>query len=313
LIAIHPDVLDRSARQIADSPGLETGGKFVGYAVTLPVDGNSRRETAERLGFEMPPARGRDAQIALVVLGTISPGPRSRRTAVELLPDGEFQGGVFDELQKRDPEVEHLGTWHSHHPNGLASFSGGDRGHYSEVIVDPRYGLDFFLAMLATDARGLTAPSVVEVYRRDRPSRPWIVDPRQVVVLGHGVRSLQRMVDQTEHAWVSGRNAMVASGGINTQNTRALDQRLRRQFARVGRPLNDGESVSWVLSDRIGSSQLDAVVTYPGGPTSSCGVSISVTGPDGSITIDLSSDIKRDLFADLSGVIERLQRAILDR
>src|SRR5262249_44316813 len=88
-------------------------------------------------------------------VGSISPGPRARCTPTELLPDGEFQDGVFKYLEAQEPALEHLGTWHSHHPNGLPRFSHGDVAHYQSVVADKNYGPDFFVAGLCIDRSGL--------------------------------------------------------------------------------------------------------------------------------------------------------------
>src|SRR2546422_8432522 len=52
------------------------------------------------------------------VTGMIDAGPQARRAVTSFFQDGEYQEGVFREIEREHPDVEHLGTWHTHHVNG---------------------------------------------------------------------------------------------------------------------------------------------------------------------------------------------------
>jgi hypothetical protein len=95
-----------------------------------------------------------DERAAFVVTDFLPSGPNAVRTAVELQPDGEYQERLFRQLERFDPAVEHLGTWHSHHCNGLQTLSRGDIEGYHRTVNKPAYRLDWFLASLVTRLPG---------------------------------------------------------------------------------------------------------------------------------------------------------------
>ena len=136
-IAFDRRVLEYIRAELAKSPTAEEGGKYVGY---LLPEGSSNLGT---VGLE----RGRPG---LVVTDFLPSGPNAVRTAVELQPDGEYQEGLFRQLERLDSEIEHLGTWHSHHCNGLQTLSGGDVDGYYRTVNRPAYRPDCFLASLVT-------------------------------------------------------------------------------------------------------------------------------------------------------------------
>jgi predicted Rossmann fold flavoprotein len=62
-----------------------------------------------------------------------------------------------------DPGIRFIGSWHSHHCNGLRELSCGDERGYVETVNDPHYDGDLFLAMLIRGIRGKKArPPVIE-------------------------------------------------------------------------------------------------------------------------------------------------------
>jgi len=134
-IAFDRYVHDYIVAELAKSPDVEEGGKYVGYVL--------------REGSPQIPALGLDrSRPALVVTDFLPSGPNAVRTAVELMPDGKYQERLFRQLEQMDAEVEHLGTWHSHHCNGLSTFSSGDVSGYLRTVNREEYRLDYFLASL---------------------------------------------------------------------------------------------------------------------------------------------------------------------
>ena len=119
------------------SPRSEEGGKYIGYLVS------EKSRQLRNLGLD--PSRP-----ALVVTDFLPSGPNAVRTAVELLPDGKYQESLFRRAETIDPEIEHLGTWHSHHCNGLQTLSEGDVAGYHRTVNRVAYRLDYFLASLVT-------------------------------------------------------------------------------------------------------------------------------------------------------------------
>jgi len=127
-ITIRRGALVRIARAVAAS-STETGGKLIGrYDVT-------------------------EGTAHFVVLDYIDSGPRAESSTTHLAPDGQYQEAVFQLLENYDGSLEHIGTWHSHHCNGLQSLSQGDMTGYVETAANPRYSPPYFLAILVTASR----------------------------------------------------------------------------------------------------------------------------------------------------------------
>lgn len=82
--------------------------------------------------------------------GVIAPGPNAKRTSTSLFQDGEYQTQVFRRLEERDPALEHLGNWHTHHVNGYPRLSAGDVATYRRIVNHELHNLDFFYALLVT-------------------------------------------------------------------------------------------------------------------------------------------------------------------
>src|SRR5580704_631768 len=82
------------------------------------------------------------------VLGIIDPGPNARRSPTSFFQDGEYQERVFREVEREHPDLEHLGNWHTHHVNGLATLSSGDRATYQRIVNHDKHNTDFFYALL---------------------------------------------------------------------------------------------------------------------------------------------------------------------
>ena len=121
--------------ELRNHPAVEDGGKYIGY-IFEAGDPSLQR-------FEVNPRAH-----AIVITDFLPGGPRAVRTAVEFMPDGEYQEALFREAEKVDPAIEHLGTWHSHHVNGLETLSNGDVDGYFRTVNKARYRPDFFLASL---------------------------------------------------------------------------------------------------------------------------------------------------------------------
>jgi hypothetical protein len=114
---------------------VEEGGKYIGHVVRGTV-----RE---------PGGRNTDPNAETLLISDFLPsGPRAVRTKVEFLPDGEYQERLFRQIEKVDSAIEHLGTWHTHHCNGLQELSPGDVEGYLRTVNNDRYRLNFFVASL---------------------------------------------------------------------------------------------------------------------------------------------------------------------
>lgn len=81
---------------------------------------------------------------------TIGPGPNARRSPTSFFQDGDYQTQVFRRIEARDPAIEHLGNWHTHHVNGYPTLSSGDVATYRRIVNHRLHNLDFFYALLVT-------------------------------------------------------------------------------------------------------------------------------------------------------------------
>lgn len=119
--------------ELARHPNEEDGGKYIGYLLS---PGDTKVQT------------GHPDAWRIVILDFLPGGPNARRSQVEFMPDGPFQEDLFRNAERRDKDIEHVGTWHSHHCNGLQTLSGGDVRGYFATVNKTAYRLDFFVASL---------------------------------------------------------------------------------------------------------------------------------------------------------------------
>ena len=106
-----------------------------------------RDETGGRMVGHYSQIRG---TLVVKAVGVIEPGPNARRTSTSFFQDGDYQTEVFRRLESRDPSIEHLGNWHTHHVNGYPTLSSGDLETYHRIVNHELHNLDFFYALLVT-------------------------------------------------------------------------------------------------------------------------------------------------------------------
>ena len=97
-------------------------------------------------------------KLTLNVTGIIEPGPNVRRSPVMLFQDGDYQEAVFRKIEEQRKDIEHLGTWHTHHVNGLQTLSGGDITTYTKTVNHPNQNTPFFYALLVVGKNGGCGP-----------------------------------------------------------------------------------------------------------------------------------------------------------
>lgn len=122
-------------------------------ALNAVFDECDRYEATETGGRILGTYESKRKDLALNVNGIIEPGPNASRTASFLQQDGIYQERVFREIEEREPSVEHLGNWHTHHVNGLPHLSGGDIETYRRTVEHRNHNLDFFYALLVTEKK----------------------------------------------------------------------------------------------------------------------------------------------------------------
>jgi len=128
-VEIFDTVIARISHAVSVS-NREEGGKFIGK---ISQNGN---------------------QIKIRVETYIDSGPRVNNSVGHLMPDGEYQEAMFRVLERFDQDIHYLGSWHTHHCNGLAELSQGDIRGYTETVNSRQYDLDYFFALLITELCG---------------------------------------------------------------------------------------------------------------------------------------------------------------
>ncbi|MFC0533281.1 hypothetical protein [Phytohabitans kaempferiae] len=141
-VTIDMAVAARFAEEIHRNPDIEVGGKYIGFVhgpARLPTLG-ARHEVMSSLAFE--------------VVDYIDAGPGASRSDAHHYPDRDYQLRRFREIERMMPAIEHLGSWHSHHPNGVRNLSDRDLDGYFWTVNNQDHNHDFFLASLAVDETG---------------------------------------------------------------------------------------------------------------------------------------------------------------
>ena len=143
-LEIYSEILSDMQSQIDAFPTIEVGGKYIG-------------RLKEEFNVKNKKGINQLKNNSIEIIHSIDPGPKAKRTPVELLPDGDYQEQVFRAIEAQYPDVEHLGSWHSHHPNGLGQLSDGDIHGYFETVNDLNYNLDLFVATLIISQHGFSS------------------------------------------------------------------------------------------------------------------------------------------------------------
>jgi hypothetical protein len=117
-------------------------------------------------GFDLDETGGRvvgtyeekGGKLVLRITGMIESGPKASRSPVSFFQDGEHQERIFRQIERHHPEIEHLGNWHTHHVNGLATLSSGDITTYRKTVNHPNHNTPFFYALLVVAKHNTTNP-----------------------------------------------------------------------------------------------------------------------------------------------------------
>jgi hypothetical protein len=122
-------------------------------ALEIVFDECDRYDADETGGRVLGTYESRGSALAVSVNGVIEPGPGAKRTATYFKQDGSYQERVFREVEQREPTVEHLGNWHTHHVNGLRHLSDGDIETYRRTVEHKNHNTDFFYALLVIERK----------------------------------------------------------------------------------------------------------------------------------------------------------------
>ena len=124
-VQIYESELERIKRNLLNSD-IEEGGKLLGNIIQ---NGNS---------------------VSINIESYIDSGPQVDNSAVHLHPDGHYQEAMFRVLERFDDGIDHIGSWHSHHCNGLPQLSTGDINGYAKDVNNYNYRPNIFVAILVT-------------------------------------------------------------------------------------------------------------------------------------------------------------------
>ena len=127
----------------------------------------------------------------------IDSGPRVNNSVGHLMPDGEYQEAMFRVLEKFDQDINYLGSWHTHHCNGLAELSQGDIRGYRETVNSRQYDLDYFFALLITDLYGAELRKRYYLFVR---SQGYADIPDSAVHIIKGASPLEQILKSAEEA-----------------------------------------------------------------------------------------------------------------
>lgn len=161
--------------------------------------------------------------VVVKVSGIIEPGPSAQRTATYFKQDGDYQENVFRRIEDSNPEIEHLGNWHTHHVNGLRHLSGGDVDTYRRIVEHSKHNTDLFYALLVTERK--TRKKGMERYafknylfRRGDPHSYEIPDAAVTLIDAPLVWPIVDAAPDT------------AAGEQSERQSRALDQEIVKDF-----------------------------------------------------------------------------------
>ena len=159
------------------------------------------------------------------VAGVIEPGPNARRTSTSFFQDGDYQAEVFRQLEAKDPSIEHLGNWHTHHVNGFSRLSAGDVATYRRIVNHQLHNLDFFYALLVTsrneERTGLDRYAVRHYVLFRGEEAVHEIRPTDIRVTD-GPRIWPKEADASKHA--TGTGSAEGDGGRGIVEVRARDQ-----------------------------------------------------------------------------------------
>jgi hypothetical protein len=134
-ILLDHNVCHYIAAEVRKYPTVEEGGKYIGYLCKPGHPNFAKLGIGPKFN-------------ALVITDFLPSGPKAVRTTVEFIPDGEYQESLFRRIEQKNGAIEHLGTWHTHHCNGLRTLSSGDVDGYFRTVNKANYRPKYFLASL---------------------------------------------------------------------------------------------------------------------------------------------------------------------
>lgn len=203
----------------------EEGGKFIGK---ISQNGN---------------------QIKIRVETYIDSGPRVNNSVGHLMPDGEYQEAMFRVLQTFDQDIHYLGSWHTHHCNGLAELSQGDIRGYKETVNSRQYDSDYFFALLIT---GLYGAELRKRYYLFVRSQEYKEIPDYAVHILKGTSPLEKILKSAEETAFDHRRSQANFYGGASEHIPQME--VAGDFMQKIR----SEDRGWILNRFPGAQTLEA-------------------------------------------------------
>jgi len=233
---------------------------------------------------------GKGAHYEIKVTGVIDPGPNARRTSTSFFQDGDYQEKVFREIEARNPDVEHLGNWHTHHVNGFPTLSGGDITTYHNIVNHKNHNTDFFYALLVVRKNsGNPRYDVRHFFFRRDDDRVYEIPPTSVHVIDAPLLSTAQIEPQKE---VAPTPADVRKSHANAE--RAKDKEFFAEFY---------PRLKALFSEKLGTFYWKGPLTLVDGSAIDIVAAESVDGPaaEYSIITTPNKTICPDTVADYKG------------
>lgn len=178
-VEIFKPVMDRIFKNLSSSD-VEEGGKFLGK---IYENGN---------------------QISVSIYTYIDVGPKASNSPTHVMPDGNHQEYLFRLIENYDSEIEHVGSWHSHHSNGYQNLSNGDMETYVYNVNDRNYNLDWFFVMLVTRLKKQSVEAKYYLFHRD-DERVYVI-PQEYIKETNNNYKYENILHEVEHSTYSDRN-----------------------------------------------------------------------------------------------------------
>jgi len=177
------DTVEKRIQHVISNSQIEEGGKFIGK-------------------IERP----RKSKLLITVENYIDSGPRVDNSQVQLLPDVDYQEKIFRILEIFDSSIDFIGTWHSHHCNGLPHLSDGDIQGYFEMVNNSRYKVEYFFVLLVTGLKGYQLEKKYYLFRRGEERYFELSDDSEVKFI-HEASKLEPILQVAEEMSFANRNS----------------------------------------------------------------------------------------------------------
>ena len=297
-VEIYEPVVKRIKTSLLAST-IEEGGKFLG---TISEDGK---------------------RINIQIYSYIDAGPRVSNSQTHIIPDGEHQEYLFRLIEGYDPNIEHVGSWHSHHCNGYLELSSGDIQGYKQNVNDRNYNLNWFFVMLITNVKQHGIEAKYYLFHRG-DEKIYIIDDNEIAISNREYKyeNILREVEQSTYSHRhQGQQSSYNSPALNRERTRSWDELMmgiraddkawiEKKFRspRVFRNKKD-ESIHWRFDVLFNAENLEITYAYPTAYEESQQATLSIYYQEQEI-LRSNIDLDEYRFEHISNQIEKAKETL---